>query len=149
MEIKAEITIGEYSYIVRDIDAVEGSYIATRLVNKLRQVIANESSKSSEEVKNEVSKEEAVRGTISLIVMNLNEDEYKNVQKVALSLVDRLEKTGERFVPVPITRDGKIVHPDLRSNMSAIMQLTLESLYYNFQSFFSENGLKLVMTGRV
>jgi hypothetical protein len=144
-----EITLGQYQYNVRDIDADEGSFLAMKLVNKLRQIMSSEASDNNTSYESNVSKEEAVHGTISLIMMNMDEAEYKTIQTKALALVDRMEQVGAESVGIPIIRNGKLIHADLKKDVTTIMQLTLESLYHNLSPFFSENGLKLVMTGKV
>lgn len=141
--------LGEKQYRIREIEAEDGSFLALKLTNKLRQILSEEKTDETpqEEVK-KVDKEEAIRGTISLILMNLDEDTYKTVQQKALALVDEIQIVGEKEAFIPILRNGKVILPELKANIQQVIELTFESLFYNLSPFFSENGLKLLMTGK-
>ena len=148
-----DITIGENSYTIRDVDAETGSFLAFRLVNRLRVIMSAEDNSGDtvgqpKETPTPEKKAEAIRGTLSLILMNLDEAEYHLIQRKMLTLIDRNQMVGAVMAAEPIMRNGTVVHKDLKNNVSEVMQLTLEALYYNLSPFFSENGLKLVMTGK-
>lgn len=145
-----EFTLGQYQYNIREIDAEAGSFLAMKLVNKLRQIMTEaDASEDDAKTSQQLPKEEAVRGTISLVLMNLDEAEYKLIQRKALAQVDRMESVGTEIVAVPIMRNGVIAPKDLKTDIGTVMTLTLESLFRNLAPFFSENGLKLLMTGKV
>ncbi len=143
-----DFPLGEKQYRIRDIDAEEGSFLAFKLTNKLREIMSNEKDEAPKAEVRKVEKEAAVRGTISLILMNLDEDTYKLVQRKALALVDEVTVVGEKEAFLPILRNGKLIVPELKGNIEQVIELTFESLYYNLSPFFSENGLKLLMTGK-
>lgn len=143
-----DFALGEKQYRIRDIDAEEGSFLAFKLTNKLREIMSKEADETPQTEVRKVEKEDAVRGTISLILMNLDEDTYKMVQKKALTLVDEVTVVGEKEAYLPILRNGKIIVPELKGNIEQVIELTFESLYHNLSPFFSENGLKLLMTGK-
>lgn len=142
-----DISLGQYNFRVRDIDSGDGSFLAFKLINKLREIMAAAGETSSEETP-EVDKEVAIRGTINLVLMNLDETDFKMIQKKALALVDQYEAIGSETTPMPIMRNGVVIAPALKNNITLLIELTNESLYFNLSPFFSENGLKVVMTGR-
>lgn len=144
-----DFSLGQYQYNIREIDAEAGSFLAMKLVNKLRQIMTEaDASEDNAKTSQQLPKEEAVRGTISLVLMNLDEAEYKLIQRKALAQVDRMESVGTEIVAVPIMRNGVIAPKDLKTDIGSVMTLTLESLFRNLAPFFSENGLKLLMTGK-
>lgn len=143
-----DVSLGQHSFRIRDIDAGDGSFLALKLINKLRKIMSESGDTQAPEDMPEVDKEEAIRGTINLILMNLDEDEFKMFQKKALSLVDMYEMVGEQNTALPIMRNGVVITPALKGNITLLIQLTNESLYQNLSPFFSENGLKVVMTGK-
>lgn len=143
-----EFTLGQYQYNIREIDAEGGSFLAMKLVNKLRIIMSEADVDDSTDEQKKTPKDEAVRGTLSLILMNLDEAEYKLIQRKALAQVDRMETVGTEVVPVPIMRNGVIAPKDLKTDIGSVMTLTLESLFRNLAPFFSENGLKLLLTGK-
>lgn len=143
-----DFPLGEKQYRIRDIDAEEGSFLAFKLTNKLREIMSKEADEAPQTEVRKVEKEDAVRGTISLILMNLDEDTYKLVQKKALALVDEVTIVGEKEAYLSILRNGKLIVPELKGNIEQVIELTFESLYHNLSPFFSENGLKLLMTGK-
>jgi hypothetical protein len=142
--------LGERSYQIRPITAEDGSFLAFKFVNKLREVMSGaDRDEKPDANEKQPTQEEAIRGTISLVLMNMNEDEFKLVQRKALALIDEFTAVGQSSEPIPITRNGAIIAPALKGDVQALIQLTNESLYQNLGPFFSENGLKLVMTGKV
>lgn len=124
----------------------DGSWLLMRLMKQLLDVMSS-GTKSEDEPTEQVDevveptpeevKEKAAQA-INMLMLNLEEDLFKRVQKYALGCISRYEGTIQ--TPIPIMVNGKLVVKELQYDIEATMKLTSTSLYFNLSPFFSQSA---------
>lgn len=148
MEAIKDIEIGSHTYMIAKMDADSGSWLLMRLMGQLQKAISE--MPSSAEVTEQATEEtqDTAQAAIQFLLMNLDQDTFKTVQRHALNVCYRYETVGNAPKPLPvIMTNGRFCYKDLNFDIQSVMRLTSESLFANLSPFFSKDGLKAMLTG--
>ena len=140
------ISIGEHRYELRKFLPAIGSFILMKLLSGATTGVDSEGRPSEAPDTKEFSEtdwEKFVRGiVISATARGLDLGTHELIQRTCLTFCSRLETTGDSTVPMPIVNsNGVISIPELRDDMQTVLKLEIESLVFNYASFFKHGGL--------
>ena len=132
-ELYKEVTIGDCRYRIAKMDALDSSWIVGQLLTKMLP------SMIGQQVDSELGEMPAGRSEIS-------RRDFRSMQSLALACCCRYDDTAGQMMPVPIWMDSVgLVHEDLKTDVVAVMSLTVHSILFSVAPFFVGDGLKLIM----
>lgn len=148
MQTTKETQINGKSYQIESMDADTGSWLLMKLVDSLRKVLSGVDDSTPDQNVTEVSqdqKEQAAFGLIQAMLMNLDRQLFTEVQKEALRVCKQYAAVGDKEVAMPVLMaSGKFAIPELKNDISTVMQLTSQALYFNLSPFFLGDGLTAI-----
>lgn len=120
-----------------------GSFILMKLIGAgLTGMNVNGNQEAPAKVAAEPSGEEIVRAfTFAASSRGLTFDEHNWIQQKCLSVCARLEDHSGVEVPMPLMTSSGVTLPEIRDDLQLAMKLEIETLVFNYSSFFAEGGL--------
>lgn len=132
------VELNSQQYTIRRLAPAVGSFIITRiLLAGADQVGA-------------AAKDGTLANTFTTFLRGLDFDTFSFVQNSCLAVVDKLEQLPGIPAPTPmpiIGADGNWTAPEVASDLSLVMNLTIQSLLFNVSDFFDLSGLSSVLSG--
>lgn len=138
-----DVVIGETRYKISRMDSGLGSWLLMKLLNSLRGIIQDTEETAPkifatpEEEKE--FKANGVRALIQNFLETMDQSMFQNVQNSALSIVTEYIAIGTVETNLPILNNGRFAKSALKSDISAVLKLTNESLFFNLSPFFLGN----------
>lgn len=140
------VTIDSSRYEIRKLPPDVGSYILMQIIGA--GISASSTGGSPVETPTQaqtekLSGEDMVRAmTFAAFLRGLDYDKYCFVQSKCIAACSRMEDRGGTELPMPIVNDsGQWAIPEIKDNLSLVVQLTVETLVFNLSDFFAEGGL--------
>lgn len=147
--LKDDLVIKDKRYQITQMSAKTGSFLLSRLMDSLRQVMADATETETKEqqeltpAEREAMTMAAAKAGIEYMLMKLDEKMFEIVQRHALSVCGQFGALGEQEVVLPVIKfDGSFAIPELAFDTTTVMGLTSQSLYLNLSPFFLESGSK-------
>lgn len=145
-----DVVIGENRYAIQNMDAEIGSWLLFKLINSLRNIMNTPTDETvnapvaaveQTDEQKKIAGEGATNAAIQLMLMNLDEDLFKAVQRHALRVCSKYAAVGNEEVLLPVLmQNGKFAVPELNYDIKTVVSLTSQSLFANLSPFFLNGG---------
>jgi len=143
-----DTTVNGTKFQLCRLSAVDGSFLLMALMGHLQKAISANPIQDAQQPPPETNDEQSASTLIQFMLMNLDEQTFRAVQRKALSVVCRYEKVGDTLMPVPILMvNGMFSYPQLNKDISTVLTLTSQSLFANLSPFLSKSMLLFLMAG--
>lgn len=145
LEAIRDFSFNGVNYSIGHFSGETGSWLVQKFLKVFTDVLSTLEVKEETASSNEDAKDEPER-LLGMLLMNLDEKSFSTVQRHALKVCARYENVGEATTAIPIIRaDGSFSDKNLQYDIPTVLALTKEALNANLASFFTKNGLKLLM----
>jgi hypothetical protein len=126
-----DVEIGGLRYQIGRFRARDGSWVLAQVLTKMMPTML------------EAALRKKSSATLPAGRVQIAEDEFANIQAIALSVCRRYNDAG---VPMPVfVRPDTFAAPDLEYDVVAVMRLTIEALVFNLSPFFADGGLSQIL----
>lgn len=134
-----DIEINERTFRLNKMDARTGSYMLFKLMKILTPIVKNIKEDSEEMKLSDLNLTE-----IANSLFDLEEKEFRYIQDNALKVVQEILPGGQPFV---LNKYGEFEALNVEFDTGLVMNLTVQSLYFNIKGFFKGSPLESMLKG--
>lgn len=135
-----DIEINGRTFRLKKMNARTGSYMLFKLMKILTPIVKNIEIDSTDEIK--LSDLNLTEITKSLF--DLEEEEFKYIQDNALKVVQEILPGGQPYV---LNQYGEFEALNVEFDIGLVMNLTVQSLFFNITGFFKGSPLESMLKG--
>ena len=148
-----DVVISGKRYQIAKMQSDLGSWLLFKLMNALREIMKQETGEQetepapqpvvelTEEEKKKAN-EAAANAAIQVMLMNLDQDLFGKIQKIALGVCGEYTAVGPEEVVIPVLKpDGKFANYALSTDITTVAALTSQSIFANLSPFFLNGGM--------